>query len=188
MADNERNTPPEEEPLPDETTAADSGETERPPAPAPGETEREKLERKLRGGRTGLLIICCASLLNMLLLTASNITMSFSLTLPQMAIAWARTLTERTGSALPGGAVLVLAALFVLALFVLWRFSRTRSGPVLAFLVLYAADTALLLLYTARDIPFYMLDYLFHAWALFAIVDLLRTKKKIQRTQTVYKT
>lgn len=178
MTDFENGVPPEDEPRGAEETDDIRQEQEPPKTFA---ERHEELIRRANGGRSSLLIIFCAALLNMLLLAASNTTMSFSMSLPQLAIIWARQITELTGVPALGGIVIILAALVLLSMFVLWRLSRRHTPPITAFLVIYALDTLLLIIFTVRDIPFYILDYLFHAWGLFAVIDLLRNRMKLNK-------
>ncbi len=175
MTDYENGVPPED--------GTEGGEDirETPEPPKTFAQRHEELIRKANGGRGSLLIIFCAAMLNILLLMAGNSTMSFSMALPQQSILWARLLVDRTGNRAMGGALIILGAVVLLSMLVMWLLSKRDVRFVIAFLAVYALDTVLLITFTTTDIQHYILDYLFHAWGLFAVSDVLRSRLKLNR-------
>ena len=134
--------------------------------------QRQKYLSYLAQARANLILMVVLTAVNLVLyLAEATVSFPFSAFLPQLALAWgdlyrllyADTLLYAAG---------IAAALFLLAAYVLcWLLAKQRPGAIIAALVLFAADTAVMAYYGVQSFEVsYAIDFLFHAWVLFYLV------------------
>jgi len=160
-----------------------------PPVPNEAEILRNKLERKIKNGRSSLMLIFVLSLANfVLMLLDASISFAFSLTFPYFLGGVGEGLQEVLGS---GSAVIVthILSLVLIGFFgLLWLLSKKHTWPAVVAVILFALDCLLLGFVVFMDlgsIANYMIDVVFHAWAMGSLIILWKSKVGLSKVQGV---
>lgn len=82
---------------------------------------------------------------------------------------------------IPSAVLIAAAILFAGGYLALFLLSRKYRWPILAALILFAIDTAVLLYFTSDDLSGSVIAILFHAWVLWTFLRLYLTRRKISR-------
>jgi|GEM_PF-5788389 len=150
---------------------------------------KEKLERKIRNGRSSLMLIFVLSLGNFFLMLAdASISFAFSLTFPYFLVGFGDGLREMTGSE---SALIVthIISLVLIGFFgLLWLFSKKHLWPVVVAVVLFALDCLLLIWFVFMDvgsIANFTIDLMFHAWAMGSLIILWKSKVNLSKALKV---
>jgi hypothetical protein len=117
--------------------------------------------------------------LNIALITFGvSVNFPFSASVPQFfwALGWYSLKKTSAGFS----ALMLLAGVVLLVIyFVLYLLSKKRVWPILTALVLISIDTVFLLYLAIGDLRGSIIDILFHAWVLWSIINLYRTRRKL---------
>lgn len=81
----------------------------------------------------------------------------------------------------PQAALIAAAFICVIAYLLLYILARKRTWPVLTALILVAIDTALLIYLSIGDFTTNIIDIAFHAWVLWSVIQLYRTRLRINK-------
>lgn len=157
-----------------------------PPEPPRTFAQRHgELIRKANGGRGTLLLICVLSLINVISLYADlNFSFPFGMSMPAILAIIGSSLVSELGSNVISVILVVFAALMLLACFAMWQLSRNYTAPIAVFLGIFTLDTLLLLAFATwltENPADFLIDFAFHAWALFSIITLLRNRVKLNK-------
>ena len=140
-------------------------------------TERVKKEKALKTANYNILIVAACTAVNVLLyIINSNTSFLFAAFSPTLALDFGYVWSEESGNGAYYIASIVLAVLIVLFYAALFLIGRKKPGAIIAALVAFAIDTAILLfcvfvLIEKEYIPDYLLDIAFHAWVMFYCIS-----------------
>ena len=132
----------------------------------------EKLKKRVRTAKTTILLVAVLTIANIVLIVIeSDMVFTFSAFIPQFVITiFAGIAAEQGISSLVyiGIAIALLMALIYLAL---WLGAKKKDGFIIAALVFFGLDTAVLLLglvsYFDKS---YIIDVVFHAWVIYDLI------------------
>lgn len=140
-------------------------------------TERAKREKALKTANYNILLVAIFSAINFVLyIIQSNTSFLFSAFAPQFAMDIGAIWSEESGDGVfytVGVVIAVLSVLFYAALFLI---GRKKPGAIIAALIAFTLDTALLLFFVfvmiyKEYIADYILDIAFHAWVMFYCIS-----------------
>ena len=78
-------------------------------------------------------------------------------------------------------AILVVIAIILVMYLIAWIFARKgKSGWLIAVLVMFGLDTAVLLLLNGISVDF-IVDYIFHVWVIYSVITGLRIASKLKK-------
>lgn len=82
---------------------------------------------------------------------------------------------------IPSSVLLFLAVIFALVYLILYYLSLKKNWPILTTIILIAIDTVVLVYLSIGDFSHNIIDIAFHAWVLWSIIQLYRTRIRIKR-------
>lgn len=145
--------------------------------------KRLQYQKSVTSGRSNLLLMLVLSAVNMvLLLVNASINFPFSAFFPQFAVIMGSSLADGTGVSALTIAGVVLGILSILLYLVCYFLAKKQTGGMVAALVLFSLDTALMLYFalSAFEVSF-LIDIAFHVWVLFSFASALVAAGKLKR-------
>ena len=145
-----------------------------------------KYERSIKSGRASLLLIFVLSLANfILMLVDASLSFAFSLSFPYVLYGFGQGIQI----ALNSDIMIIMTSVFSLLLIgffgLLWLFSKKYIWPVIFAVVLFALDCLLLgwLVFANINMAMeFIIDIIFHLWAMSSLVFLLISKLRLSKT------
>lgn len=147
---------------------------------------REYLTQQWKTGRSSLLLIIIVTLVNMIAVVAdADFYFLFSATVPYYLVAFGKGFDNGfiDGAWSEIGTftitALVIAAVILGVYLICWLLSKKRNGWLIAALVLFSIDTAVLLLMLTSDSSV-LIDLAIHALAVWELAQAVRCAKKLK--------
>jgi len=155
-------------------------------APNTFEARHFELIKKVKNGTGTLLLIFILSLVNVISAFAElSFSFPFGMFMPGTMMWLGGALGSYFGIVgLFSIASAVFGFLMLLGSFLMWIFSKKHTWAVTVFLVIFSIDTlflAVIALLFPDNIFNMLVEFAFHAWALFAIIALLRNRMQLER-------
>ena len=139
-------------------------------------------ENQEKIGLKSLFSFVLLSYLNLVLLIINaDISFPFSAMLSRFPLLFGKVFYEHSNHIAFYVVGIFLSVLLCSVYAVLYVLSKKRIAPVYITLVLVIIDTAAMFLF--HSFPGVLVDLVFHAWVIFALVNLLRTKLHMKHTQ-----
>ena len=144
---------------------------------------REYLESKVKNARFSLLLVLIFTVVNLVfLLTDGNTYFLFSASVPYYLTAFGMGMDLELGGSVFTTTALVISAVILAAYLLCWIFSKKRIGWYVVALVLFAIDTALLVLLALEFaiLKDSIMDLVFHGWVVLELCQALSCHKKLK--------
>lgn len=140
---------------------------------------REQLEQKYKAARSNLLLTIILTVVNVVLLIAGSESMLlFSISVPFYAVVFGYFM-EGTTMLITG---IVIAAIMLTVYLLCWIFSKKRTGWLVAAMVLFIIDTAVMaLMYLFAGEMSGIMDVLIHAWVLYYLISGVSSASKLKK-------
>lgn len=78
---------------------------------------------------------------------------------------------------------MMLALIFASAILLLYLLAVKRTWPVIVTLVFVSIDTAVVVFLAVGEFTYFIIDIAFHAWVLWSLIKLIRTRGKIKKSK-----
>ena len=152
----------------------------------------EYLAKQVASGRYSLLLVVIFTTVNLLFLLLNvDRYFLFSASVPFYMTLICKSIDNGFSGSLDATGTFTIIALVIsvviLGLYLLcWIMSKKRSGWLTAALVLFVLDTVALLAVTVLllgSVAENLMDYLFHAWAIFSLVQAISANGKLKKLQ-----
>ncbi len=146
-----------------------SNQTMMPPQPS----KRAFAESKYKVARMNLLLVTVFTLLNiMLAATSADIYLLFTAEIPYFITAVGLGVMNETGITTVFVILLVTAIVLTIPYLIFWIFSKKHYGWMIAALVYFSLDCAMLLYFAilSFDLGSMILDIVFHIWVLYYLI------------------
>jgi len=148
-------------------------------------TKKDTLQqRKIKSGFGIYLIFVGCTYLNLILLSFSvQLSLPFSAMVPQIPLYIGLQIFIEEG-VLSSFIIGILIALILASVYLLLYFlAKKRIPPIMVIIVFIAIDTLVLFFFSLDDIGTSLIDFAFHVWVLFTMINLYRTRVAMDKAE-----